>query len=166
MQNFKLSPPWVTFANEMKAMFALDDSVRVIFDQQAMEIKLYVESATKAEALEALLVKEAVFGGVTVKVTIIPGNAVSDKYVNRYATAFENNQALIDTKYAVSPFGDFTYAIWTSRPVQFFDDNLADVDGKKTMLMEEVARDVMAESPNVFHCTLSVTNLAEPKQWP
>ena len=168
MQDLKLSPPWVTFANEMKAMFAQDPGVRVVFDQQNMEIKLYVESATKAEALETLLVKEAVFGGVTVKVTVIPGNAVSDKYVNMYDTAFESNPALVDTKYVSSPFGQFTYVIWSAKPIQFFDDNLADYQGKKTMLLEDVAKDVMAEDVNVFHCSTEIFggSLNQQKAWP
>ena len=153
MDNLQLSPPWITFANELKAMFRFDPAVEVVYDQQAQKINIYVESSVKAEALEQLLVKEAVFGNVTVQICVIPGNAVSDKYVNVYATAFENNPALIDTKYVKSPLGEFTYIIWNAAPVQFFDDNLADYQGKKTMLMEDVARDVFAQLPNVFHCT-------------
>lgn len=168
MENLQLSPPWVTFANEMKAMFEKDESVRIVFDQQQNKINLYVESATKAEALEQLLVKEATFGGVTITVNVIPGNGVSDNYVNRYATAFENNPALIDTKTVVSPFGILTYVIWSAEVAQFFNDNLADYQGKKTMLMEDIARDVMAPAENVFHCseeTYSSTFMT-PSRWP
>lgn len=163
----QLSPPWVTFANEMKAMFKYDDTVRVVFDQVNMKLRLYVESAVKAEALEQLLVKQAVFGNVTVDVEVIPGNASSDKYVNLYATAFESNPALIDTVYADStPLGSFVYIIWSGKAVQFFDDNLGDYQGKKTMLMEEIARDVLAEQPHTYHCTEDIRCIGGPKAWP
>lgn len=167
MENLQLSPPWVTFANEMKAMFEKDDSVRVVYDQQQSKINLYVESATKAEALGQLLVREATFGGVTVTVNVIPGNKVSDNYVNRYATAFENNPALIDTKQVFSPFGELNYIIWSGDPVQFFNDNLADYQGKKTILMEDVAKDVLAPVDNVFHCTEEwAYGITTPARWP
>ena len=167
MDNFKLAPPWVTFANELKALFRNDKTVRVVFDQQQMLIKIYVESATKAEALEQLLKAEADFGGTVVRVSVIPGNAVSDKYVNVYATAFESNDALSDTKCVTSPFGEFTYVIWTATPEQFFDDNLGDFQGKKTILVEDIARDVLAEKPGVFHCTEEICYLGTPLgEWP
>lgn len=167
MDKLQLSPPWITFYEEVKAMFQDDPSVRVVFDQQDMVIKLYVESSVKAAALEELLVKEAEFGTVSVKLTVIPGNKVSDSYVNAYARAFENNPTLVDTKSVTSPLGDFTYVIWSCRPVQFFNDNLGDFQGKTTMLLEDVAYDVMADRHGVYHCTEQCGLLdARPAQWP
>lgn len=153
MENLQLSPPWVTYSDEMKALFAEDEGVRVVFDHASMKLTLYVESSTKAEALEQLLAAEKDFGGTVLRVEVVPGNSVSDKYVNLYATAFESNPALEDTKTVKSPFGTFFYVIWRLRPAQFFNDNLADYQGKKTMLMEDIAKDVLAPQPNVFHCT-------------
>ena len=38
----KLAPPWVTFVNEVKALFDEDPQVRVVYDNDTVELKLYV----------------------------------------------------------------------------------------------------------------------------
>lgn len=168
MEKVQLSPPWITYYHELKAMFATDADVRVAFDQQAMHITLFVENADKAEALDKLLEHELNFGNCKLTISVVPGNKPGDKYVNVYATAFSGNDALVDTNYVSSPFGDFTYVIWNTIPVQFFNDNLEDYQGKRTMLLEDVARDVMILQPGVFHCSYGCADVTfeTSRQWP
>ncbi len=153
MAKLTLSPPWITFANEMKAMFDNDDQVSVVFDQEESVISVYVEGQNKAEALEQLLVKEAVFGTVTVKVKVIPGNTPDNKYVDLYKTAFQGNCNYRGSTFVSGPLGKFTYIVWSCVPKQFFDDNLADYQGNRTLLLEDIAKDIFAEADGVYHCT-------------
>ena len=166
-QQLRLSPPWVSYYHELQCLFADDPEVRVAFDQQEMLIKIFVDNEAKAEALDQLLEHELNFGdNIKLTVSIVPGNKPGDKYVNPYATAFSGNDALYDTNYVHTPFGDFTYVIWDTEPVQFYDDNLQDYQGKRTMLLEDVARDVMKFGQGVCHCSRETRIFDARKQWP
>lgn len=150
----KLSPPWVEFANEVKALFAGDKEVTVIYDDEEKVISLYVDNAQKAEALTELLPETKEFGGVTVKVTVIPANGLTGAPVQEvWQTAFAGNPNFSGVKFIQIPLGNFTYIIWQPSVVQFFNDNLGDVNGNKTMLVEDVAKDVFQPQVGVYHCS-------------
>jgi len=153
MEYVKLSPPWVTYYKELQALFSEDPEVKTIFDQNTMQISVYVDNSAKAEALESLLKDTVEFGNVTVKVTVIPSNKTGNRFKDVFATAFEGNEALVGTKGTTNPLGSFNYVIWTRIVAQFFNDNLGDVNGNQTMLFEQVARDVLKPLSGVYHCT-------------
>lgn len=155
-KQLKLSPPWVTFAHELSALFTYDKEVQLVFDQVNMKIKLYVNNAAKAEALDELLRHEAEFGSVKVTIDVVPCNAPGNKYVNQYKTAFDGNSALKNVVTVDSPFGALTYIVWGSRIAQFFDDDMSDYYGNKSMLLQDIAADVLAPVTGVFHCTENV----------
>lgn len=150
-----LSPPWVTFYRKIQTLLKQDPDVFTLFDQEEMIIKVYTADQQKAEALEHLLVKSAAFGSVTVNVQIIPGNGLpAERTGDIYEAAFSGNGAFYETKEITIPFaGKLRYVVWTWEVAQFYNDNLADVNGNMTMLYEQVARDVLIEEPGVFHCT-------------
>ena len=62
MEKLKLSPPWMTYANEVKALFREDKEVRVVYDDEEKKLKLYVDNPRKADALAQLLPAEKTFG--------------------------------------------------------------------------------------------------------
>ena len=72
----KLSSPWVEFYREIEALFAQDDEVKVVYEEEKNEVKLYVENARKADALAQLLPTEKTFGNVVLKITVIPANGL------------------------------------------------------------------------------------------
>ena len=167
MEKLKLSPPWVGFANELKALFEQDEEIRVIFDQEGMEIKIFVDNAAKAEALTALLPELKVFGSVEVKITVVPSDEPGNKYRDDFITAFDGNSALCYIREVDSPLGDFTYIVWQNVVVQYYDDNLADLHGLRSTLYEQIARDVFPEMNGVFHCTDIGNGLNAPLgEWP
>lgn len=166
MSQLKLSPPWVTFFKEAKALFSQDPQIKPVFDQEEMVIRIYTDNAPKAEALMELLPTEKVFGNVTVKINIIPSNKTGDKYADALKTAFDGNPALREIRAVSCPLGDFVYVVWQKKVVQFFDDNLADVNGNRSTLYEAIARDVLIQQPGVFHCTESLALTAPLGEWP
>ena len=98
MAKTKLSPPWVIYADEMSQLFLGDSEVHVVYDNEEKEIKVYVDSASKAGALAQLLPVERVYGNVALKITVVPANGTSVPSGNLYQAAFKGNEAFSFTK--------------------------------------------------------------------
>lgn len=149
----KKSSPWVEFYREIEALFAQDDEVKIVYDEENNEVKLYVENARKADALTQLLPAEKIFGNVTMKVTVIPANNAKVSKADLIAEAFDGNPALSYVQHVDAVIGAFDYAVFQNKVVQFFDDNLSDINGNKSTLYENIAKDVFGSDAGVFFCT-------------
>ena len=44
----KISPPWITYLNELQALFGEDPEITIKYDNDAKQVKLYVRNAEKA----------------------------------------------------------------------------------------------------------------------
>ena len=166
--SMKLAAPWLTFFNEVKALFEQDPEVHVVFDEEKYELALYVENPRKADALTQLMPTEKVFGNVKVQIKVVPADEAATK-LDLIQEAFFGNPALSYVWKAKTPFGDeFDYAVFENRVVQFFNDNIRDINGNKSMLFEDIARDVFGEDVNLCFCTEAIRNdLAKPLgEWP
>ena len=162
----KLSPPWVEFASEVKALFSGDKEVTVIYDDEEKVISLYVDNAQKAEALTELLPETKEFGGVTVKVTVVPANGMTGAPAQDvWKAAFAGNPNFSSVKFVQCPLGNFTYVVWRPNAVQFFNDNLGDVNGNQTMLVQDVAKDIFDPELGVYHCSAQLLG-APLGEWP
>ena len=162
MARIKLSPPWVTYYNELNCLFKEDPDIIVIYDEENNEIKLCVDNNEKVCALSGILPTEKDFGTVTMKITVVPSNGftkpdelkMKEIYTNPYATAFEGNPILsyveqIDTII----MGKITYVVFVNEVVQYFNDNLYDINGVCSTLYQEIAKEVFKESNSVHFCT-------------
>lgn len=162
-----LSSPWITLFREMEALFAQDPEIKIVIDNDAMEIKLFVERASKADALMKLLPTERTYGNVTVKITVVPANCKEDDLVALYEEAFASNPALKEIVSVDSPLGSFNYLVFQRDVVQFFNDELSDLNGNKSTLYEDIAMDVFNHNPGVFFCTDGTEGLTKPLgEWP
>lgn len=165
--NLQLSPPWVTYYKELQMLLGRDKEIYLVFDQEEMKIKVYVDNIAKAEALEQVLAESKTFGNVTVNVEVIPSNNI--RYTaggNVYDDAFDGNPAYSYFRETALPvMGGLCYVVWAREIVQFFNDNLADVNGNATMLYEQIATDVLKAAPGVYHCTAGPLN-APLGEWP
>ena len=163
--SLRLAPPWCTFYKEVYEMFKNDAQVRVrvAYVDDKHDIRLYVDDAMKAAALEKLIGGERDFGGQKIQVSIIPPNstvAVSfdtdngeEGIISLYKEALAGNPAYCySTK--VDSFG-FTanYIVFRREVVQFENDDLSDIDGMCSTLYEDIARDIFHPMAGVFFCT-------------
>ena len=151
----KLSAPWVLFYREVEAMFAEDPAVRVEFDNGDEKIiKLYVDGERKAEALSELLPIEKEFGNVVVKIEVIPANILKGDKAQLFRDAFDGNPAL---SYDVTVDGVFsnpvTYFVFKKAVVQYYADNLGDVNGLQSTLYQNIAEDLFENHDGVSFCT-------------
>lgn len=154
MAMIKLAPPWVTFASEMEQMFKYDSEVHVVYDNDEHEIKLYVDSAAKADALTKLLPVEKKYGNITLKIAVVPANGTFAQNENLYQTAFKGNGAFSFLKTIRGIFAnDLTYVVFKNKVVQYFNDDLGDIYGQCSTLYQEIAKHIFGEAEGVFFCT-------------
>lgn len=148
----KLSPPWVIYANKVKAMFEEDPEIRVVFDDEALKLSLYVDNGRKAEALSKLLPTEKEFGNVKIGISVIPSNDMETK-LDLIQEAFYGNPALAFVWGCETPFGRFDYAVFEKKVVQFPMDDMQDINGNCSTLYQELAKELFGLDGNLFFCT-------------
>lgn len=156
MEKLTLSAPWLTYIHELQLLFEQDKDINIVIDSETLEVKLYVEKTRKAEALTKLLQAEKTFGNVVVKVTVIQANNDSESAISLIRDAFEGNPVLVGAETTSSLLGSFNYAVFKKEVVQFYNDQLNDINGNKSMLYQDIAGDVLGLQDGVFYCTSNV----------
>ncbi len=163
MAKLKLSAPWCTYYRQVQAMFKHDKEIRVMYDEDAREIKLYVDNETKAAALSQLLPDTMTFGNVSLNITIIPSNM--DKATDIKSVVFKDAidliQAALDGNGAVAQFypvervfiNRMLYVAFQKEVVQFFNDDLSDIRGMCSTLYANIANELFGRLNGVFFCT-------------
>lgn len=150
----RISPPWVTYAKKVQALFAEDQDVIVEYDNDSRTLTLLVEGQDKASAIERLIPKEAEFGNVKLAITVKPSN--DDSLQATVRKAFAGNPAVssIETVSGDVPlFGSRTYVLFKPEVVQFFDDDMSDYNGLHSTLYQDIAREVFDYDASVSFCT-------------
>lgn len=164
MANLKLSPPWIIYYKEIQAFFNEDPDVRVIYDAENYEIKLYVEDSEKADALSQILIPEKDFGSIVLNITVIPANknrivVPSSKNVvatkaSLFEAAFYNNGAVDFIRTIKGIFTNkITYVVFRNTVVQYFTDDLGDYHGVRSTLYQDIASEIFMNTDSIFFCT-------------
>ena len=157
MPIIKKSAPWVTYYREVDALFEKDEEVFVVLDEENVELKIYVNNQSKASAIQYLMPTEKEFGNVILKIEVIPANGMKIRNVDEtnildiVCDAFRENDAVYMVTGVRSMF-DLIYVIFRKEVVQYFDDNLGDINGNCSTLYEVIARDVFRDV-GVKYCT-------------
>jgi len=153
MEKVTMSAPWTIYSQQIAALFEKDSAVNVVFDGETKDLKLYVKGQAKAEALEKLLPAEKDFGGVKLKITVIPANEEMTP-IELIRNAFSGNPALEEIITGDNPMtSDFNYVIFRREVVQYWADNLGDANGVVTTLYQDLAREVLGDFPGVYYNT-------------
>ena len=165
MKTVKLVSPWIDYYEEINALFGQDPDVNVVYDEDAQEIKLYVTGQDKAYALDKLMPAEKTFGNVVVKVTIIPANETVEKTnLDLLKDAFMGNPAFSYAVAANKGFFDMSYVVFKNAVVQYHNDDLGDVNGMRSTLYQEIAKDVLGMFDGIYYCTDTPRNLGVPQK--
>lgn len=157
MPIIKKSAPWVTYYREVDELFKKDEEVFVVLDEENVELRIYVNNQSKASAIQYLLPTEKEFGNVILKIEVIPANGMKIRNVDEtnildiVCDAFRENDAVYMVTGVRSMF-DLIYVIFRKEVVQYFDDNLGDINGNCSTLYEVIARDVFRDV-GVKYCT-------------
>lgn len=148
----KLSPPWITYVNELKKLFGKDSQIEIVYDDDKHEIKLYVDDMNKSDALSSILPPVKTFGNVELHIDVIPSNKCVG-YGSIIRSAFNNNPVVSDVIEVDTPFGMLCYLVFKKEVAQFFNDQVDDPHGLKSMLYQDIARDVLDSMSGVCYCT-------------
>ena len=154
----KLYPPQVTYYKELNKFFEGDPEVKVIFDDTEDEIviKILVDNTDKADALSIILNPSVEFGNVNVAINVIPPNNSQKTTSEIIKTALAKNPAFNELKTVKDVFGnEINYALFSREVAQFFNGNIDDPCGLKTMLYSEIAEDIFKEHNDVLFSTSS-----------
>ena len=54
----KLSSPWATYYKMIREMFGRDPEIKIMYDEDKIETRIYVDNFSKAEAISNLLPDE------------------------------------------------------------------------------------------------------------
>lgn len=153
-EKLKISPPWIIAAKMIGALFAADPAVSVQFDEANRTLNLYVDGVAKANALSRALPTAKSFGGVVLKITVIPANVLGTSTVDIFQAAFEGNPAVSFIRSGDDPLtSGFNYIAFAPDVVQFYADNLGSVGGLKSMLYEDIAKEIFGDFPGIYFCT-------------
>ena len=177
MTKVSLSSPWALFYKQIKAFFGKDPEIRVLYNEDGPEIKLYVASAAKAAGLAALLPATRLFGNVILKLTVVPPNDAEP--LPEYPDGTPGiAQALQDALEGNPIVGDFHeidamgwhayYILFIKEVVQYFCDNMGDWNGCISTLYQDLAKEIFPSLNGFFFCTaIDGAPLGKPLgEWP
>ena len=154
----KLSPPWVTYYKELNKFFEGDPEVKVIYDDTEDEIviKILVDNTDKADALSMILKPSVDFGNVHVNIDVCPPNNSGKTMSELMKIALKGNSSCVKIQTVTDVFGNkINYAVFNKEVAQFFNDDISDPNGFKTMLYSQIAEDIFKEHGGVFFSTAS-----------
>lgn len=156
MDKTYLSAPWFTLLHEYEALFGEDKDITIKWRQELgdLYIDLRVRDPKKADALTRLLPNRYKLGDNTVYVEVIPDN-INTSNIYLFSKAFRRNPVLsrVVSKQDVTSVVDRNYVVFKKEVVQFFNDEVCDINGNKTLLYEDIARDIFDIQPGIFFCT-------------
>lgn len=165
----KLSPPWITYVNEIIALFDGDPEIAINFDNSVPSLVIATNNGDKAAALRKLLPEEKIFGKVVLRISVdgpTPNRAFVTN-VELMEAAFSKNPAFSFVQAIDGIVVAFTYVVFKNTVVQFFNDNLDDIHGIVSTLYENIARDVFMEIPSVVYNTDIEHKVGKPLgEWP
>ena len=154
MENIKMVSPWVEYYRKIESLFAQDQSVNVKYDESSNTIKLFVKDQEKADALTQLLPNRKEFGNVVVNIDVIPANKVETSRIDLFSKAFEGNGALsyIHTSDYTS-INNFHFIVFQPEIVQYYNDDISDINGFRSTLYQDIAKEVFGERDGIYFCT-------------
>ena len=145
MARIKLSPPWSIFYDEIRVMFAEDPEVRVIMDEENKTVHVFVSDPRKSAAIRQILQQERQFGRVKLTVLVPPPDSADYNFadgVELYCAAFEKNPRLSYVQPKTSIFDTSFYVVFKNEVIQYFNDDISDINGQCSTLAECIARDI------------------------
>lgn len=152
-----ISAPWVQYVKAINALFSQDPEIKMEYNEEENIFKLYVDNDIKADAIRKLIPNEKSFGNVTLKIGVIPSNKEESKQ-SLFRNAFANNPFVSYIKTVEVGTNPMTFVVFKRLILQYFNDNLGDINGNRTTLCEELARELFEEHEGVYFCT----DVAEP----
>lgn len=153
MARISLSSPWVVYYRKVEALFSKDEEVNVIFDEDHQELKLYVDSVFKANALSSLFPENMEFGTYLLHIIVIPPNGHECNKDFVIEDAFIGNDALAYIRTIQVGTNPMTFVVFAKEVVQYFTDDLGDIHGIHSTLYQDIAKELFGDLDGIYFCT-------------
>jgi hypothetical protein len=162
MLKVALEAPWATWCKELKALFDRDDDITVseIYEPENgldtdYAVAVMVRKHEKFLALDRLLPRMKMFGNVSLGIDLYDEENKEVDVAGLFKTLFAGNPILDSVQTSPDPAGvEWSYVVFKPEVIQFFDDDLTDINGNWNGLAEELALDIFGEnSRGVNFCT-------------
>lgn len=151
--------PWVNYLCCMEALFKEDPDVTVKYveprEGKDPIVKLYVNGVDKCKAFTDILPTEKKFECVTLKIEVIPSNALGREKIKSFEKAFEGNEAVKKIMNVPMFGGEFSYIVFKKEVVQYKNDNnIGDYNAVRSTLYQDIANEVFDDNhAGIFFCT-------------
>lgn len=156
--NLKLLPPWCNYANSIKALFLSDKEIEIEtddYESDNKEFNITIKSPNKLKlySISQLLENNVELGNITVIINYeYTGIPVIDNKI--LEMAFDGNPEVSKVDVIYDQTGTpFTYCVFSKKVVQFYANNLGDINGNFSCLGEDVAKTIFKKQPGIFYCT-------------
>ena len=152
----KMSPPWVTYWQQLNAMFGDDPEIHLEYLEDEAKIVMRVDNPSKAEALSQLLPDEVHFGNIVLNIVVVPANVMKSQ-ANLFNDAFQGNPhfAYVAESAPGTSF-QMTYVVFKKEVAQYWNDNLGDIHGNTNTLYQNIASELFngeESASGVCFCT-------------
>lgn len=144
-----LSPPWYTFATQVKVTFGADPIVSVGPLVPGYSLTVTVDNEAKATAIASILTTSKSFGNVNVAVNVVcngnfvPSVPLDASSVEQVIFTALNGNPLYSGIVSRSGFRIRTFVLFKPVVLQYFNDNFADPFGKQNMVAADVWKEVL-----------------------
>lgn len=154
MKNLSVSSPWITYWQEIKALFGEDPDIKLDYDELKNIITMRVTNQDKADALTELLPAEVKFGNVVLQTVIIPANTGKPNKAELIERALRGNPNFSQIIHIADAYTNpFHYVMFAGKVAQYWGDNLGDPHGNVSTLYQELAKKIFGEGEGIFYCT-------------
>ncbi len=158
--NTRLTPPWYIYQKQVKALFEHDPQIIVgeIYQQEngkdyAFDIE--VRSHEKFLALDRMLIRFRLFGNVALTINLFDEeNADGGAPIDICRALFDGNPIVESIEDIVDLAGTHHgFVVFAPKVVQYYADDLRDINGNETTLAQEIAREMFKDMDGVNFCT-------------
>jgi hypothetical protein len=160
MLNYSISSPWYTFQRKVAALFGGDPDYKVGDVRECdgsgadYEFDIEVRKHEKFVALERLMPGVKTFGNVRLRINLYDEENRVDDRSDLIRKIFGDNAAVEDIEELYDAAdARHTYVLFKPEVVQFFNDDLSDLNGNWSGLAQDIAKEIFEDLPGIHFCT-------------
>jgi len=174
MLKLSLSSPWDNHYKMVYQLLSRDPEIRVSSDlteptEGCYNFNILSNNTAKLKALRKVLRTNITFGNVILRMTFIDTNNAQnlgdDKEgeviptIDDWNTAFTGNELFCQIKTVGKGLYTLNYAIFAHEIVDYFSDDLTDINGYAHMLPAQIAKEIcrFVDDLNILVCTSMLT---------
>lgn len=155
MAKLQLFPPIVSYTNAIRELFKRDPEITMQWSDETATLTMLVDNPEKASALTNYLPDIKKIGRQEVKINIIPSNGLAGAPVTEIDKVFAGNPIYnFSKKFPIDAFGNpIHYVVFNKEVIQYYENDLGDIYGMRSVLAEDLAREVLENTEGIYFCT-------------